>query len=512
MADVLLSIGRGPSGFNKLVVLKTMRRELVADDDMRRMFLEEARLSARLNHPNVVQVYEVMDSVLPCIVMEYLEGQSMSTILHAAGERFTLPLQLKVISDALAGLHYSHELKNYDGTDLCIVHRDVSPQNVFVTYNGVVKVVDFGIAKASDSGTHTQAGIVKGKITYMPREQLLGKGVDRRTDVYAIGCMLWSAAAGAKLWQGMADGDVMLALIDGNIPTPSERRPVDPALEAIIMKALAPDPEGRYRSALELKQAVDGYLARNYPATTVAELGEIVATLFEKQREARSKHIHMALTAPLSEPPPPISDAPQTTSHDTHLTARVIEDERRKTIILTAAIAAGTLLLVFSGMLVLLRWHGNSATVTTLSAPSKVATVQPSAQAQIRLSASPANALLTLDGALVSGNPAVLTVLVDGREHDIRATAPGYAPDGRRVRFERDLSLEIALSAQVSAATEQASAPISSVTSTSPRPERADSVRKKSSTVRVPNPTQSGTCNPPYYFENGLKHYKLGCL
>ncbi|HMA96320.1 MAG TPA: serine/threonine-protein kinase, partial [Polyangiaceae bacterium] len=272
MADVLLSVGRGPSGFNKLVVLKTMRKELVGDDELRQMFLAEARLSARLNHANVVQVYEVVDTALPCIIMEYLEGQPMSAVLHEAGERFTLPLQLKVISETLAGLHYSHELKDYDGTPLNIVHRDVSPQNVFITYDGVVKVLDFGIAKASDATGHTRTGVIKGKITYMPREQLLSEQIDRRADVYAVGCMLWHAAAGEKLWNGLQEGDVMRALIDGHIPRPSTVRPVDPPLEAIIMKALAPDAEGRYNTAEECRLAVDLYLAETSPKTTMREV------------------------------------------------------------------------------------------------------------------------------------------------------------------------------------------------------------------------------------------------
>src|SRR5512142_3324907 len=277
MADVLLSVGRGPSGFNKLVVLKTMRKELVADEDLRQMFLAEARLSARLNHANVVQVYEVVDTALPCIVMEYLEGQPMSTLQKAAGDDFTMPMQLKVISEALTGLHYSHELKDYDGSPLNIVHRDVSPQNVFITYDGVVKVLDFGIAKASDATSQTRTGVIKGKITYMPREQLLAENVDRRADIYAVGCMLWHAAAGAKMWADMAEGEVMRALMDGRIPKPSDKHTVDAKLEAIVMKALAPEPADRYSTALELRLAIDEYLASTSPGTNARQVSELVS-------------------------------------------------------------------------------------------------------------------------------------------------------------------------------------------------------------------------------------------
>jgi len=144
MADVTLSLVRGPSGFNKLVVLKTMRKELAADADLRQMFLAEGRLSARLNHANVVQVYEAIDAALPCMVLEYLDGQTMSALRRALPEKFTLPMQLRVISDLLVGLHYAHELRDYDGSPLNIVHRDVSPENVFLTYDGQVTTQSSG--------------------------------------------------------------------------------------------------------------------------------------------------------------------------------------------------------------------------------------------------------------------------------------------------------------------------------------------------------------------------------
>lgn len=508
MAEVLLSIGRGPGGFNKLVVLKTLRREFIADADMRKMFLDEARLSARLNHPNVVQVHEVIDSALPCIVMEYLEGQAMSTIIHEAGDRFTLPLQLKVISEALAGLHYSHELKGYDGTPLNIVHRDISPQNVFVTYDGVVKVVDFGIAKASDSGTHTQAGIIKGKISYMPREQLLGKGVDRRADIYAIGCMLWRAAAGAKLWQGVADGDVMLALVDGRIPKPSERRPVSPELERIVMTSLALEPGGRYSTALELKLAIDRFLSRTYPEATLDKLRELLVTVFERQREVRSKHIHMALTAPLSEPPPPPatpSDEFQTVVQDTRLVAKTFEVERRKTIAWTAAIALAAVIVVLLGVIALLRWRGGPS--DTSHATSNLATAPGiPTQVRIRVGVTPLNATIIVDGTIVLGNPALLMVPIDDREHEIQSHASGYESNNRRIRFERDTNIEVALvpNSQAHAASPQSGAAPDAASGANSKPKRAAARNQPAAT--------SVNCSPPYFYKGGFKHFKPGCL
>src|SRR5262245_26552316 len=178
MSNVYLAVARGPGGVNKLVVLKAVLPELASEPGALTMFLDEARLAAQLNHPNVVQTYEVgTEGDRHVIVMEYLEGQSLSGILRRADQAnnpLSLALHLRIVINALEGLHYAHELCAYDGAPLMLVHRDISPQNVFITYEGQVKVLDFGIAKATSSSTHTATGIVKGKIAYMAPEQIIG--------------------------------------------------------------------------------------------------------------------------------------------------------------------------------------------------------------------------------------------------------------------------------------------------------------------------------------------------
>ena len=246
MANVYLAVAQGPGGVSKLVVLKALLPDLSAEPYALSMFLDEARLAAQLNHPNVVQTYEVgTEGDRHVIVMEYLEGQSLSAISKRADlpvDPLPAPLHLRVIINALEGLHYAHELKAYDGQSLDLVHRDVSPQNVFVTYDGQVKVLDFGIAKAATSSTHTATGIVKGKVAYMAPEQTVGDSVDRRADIYSIGCMLWRVATGKKLWRNTPDVHVMRRVINGDIPTPQSANPsCDDELNRIVMKALAPD-------------------------------------------------------------------------------------------------------------------------------------------------------------------------------------------------------------------------------------------------------------------------------
>ena len=205
MAVVHLAVMHAQAGFNKLLVIKQIHERFTVDPEVLGMFLDEARLAARLSHPNVVQTNEVgQDGERHFLTMEYLDGQPLNRVLWRMKDRGGLPLglHLRVLADVLAGLHYAHELVDYDGSPLGVVHRDVTPHNVFVTYDGAVKVVDFGIAKARDALTHTKVGIIKGKIAYMAPEQARGETVDRRADVFAVGVMLWEAVTGTRPWKG----------------------------------------------------------------------------------------------------------------------------------------------------------------------------------------------------------------------------------------------------------------------------------------------------------------------
>jgi len=298
MGDVFLAVAQGPKGFNKLQVIKRLRPELAQDPEFLSMFLNEARIAARLNHPNVVQTNEVSEHDDEYfIAMEYLEGQSLYGITKRAqamqskgGTPFSLAMHLHVLAEACEGLHYAHELTDYDGTPLQLVHRDCSPQNFFVTYDGEVKVLDFGIAKAADSATMTRTGVLKGKVPYMPPEQLDGSNVDRRADIFAVGAMIWEAATGVRLWKGLNDIQIAHRLHQKDIPTPSSFEPsVDKKLEALCMKALAIRPEDRFQTAAELQAALDAYVNK-LGGVRRRELGKYVSQLFtDTRRQLRSR-------------------------------------------------------------------------------------------------------------------------------------------------------------------------------------------------------------------------------
>ena len=202
MAEVLLAATRG-NGVVKLSVLKCLWPELAEDAEFIEMFLDEARLCARLAHPNVVQTHEVLQHEgRLALAMEYLDGQPLTRVLARLGSSpaFALPTRLSIVTSILAALEYAHELTDFDGRPLGVVHRDVSPHNVFVTYDGHVKLIDFGVAKTLAASHQTRPGGFKGKLAYLAPETVRGEGLDRRADIFSVGVMLWEILAGRRLW------------------------------------------------------------------------------------------------------------------------------------------------------------------------------------------------------------------------------------------------------------------------------------------------------------------------
>ncbi len=301
MADVFLSVARGQMGFNKLAVIKRLRQALAEEASFRNMFLDEARLAARLSHPNIVHTYEVGEqNGVYFIAMEYLEGQSLNKVLKEALRRkegIEPELSARIIADALGGLAYAHALADYDGRPLGIIHRDVSPHNIFVTYDGHTKVVDFGIAKAALSSTETEVGVLKGKVAYMSPEQAMGGRIDQRADLFAMGIVLWEMLARQRLMTGESAANTLHKLMNEAIPRVSAAMPgIDPELEAIVGKALEKDPQYRWQSALEMRDALEAWLRSNPRPARQEEVGRRMLHLFSSVREEVQRQVqrHMA--------------------------------------------------------------------------------------------------------------------------------------------------------------------------------------------------------------------------
>jgi serine/threonine protein kinase len=298
MGVVNLAVSRGPQGFTKLVVLKSMRQQLIGDAESHRMFLHEARISARLTHPNIVHVYEVTEyDHAPTLVMEYLEGQTLWQIVRSAGDALPLPIHLHILTKVLAGLHAAHELRDYNGTPLGLIHRDVSPHNVCVLFDGQVKVLDFGIAKAVTSEVETRVGQFKGKVRYMPPEQMMQGNQDRRVDVFAVGVMLWEAIMRRRYWGEMSEPDIIRDLVARKLPPlPPPGAGVPHHLRFICAQALAPDPNDRYPTAGEFQRALEDHLLSE-PERALAEdeLASFMSLHFDGERQAAREVIEAHL-------------------------------------------------------------------------------------------------------------------------------------------------------------------------------------------------------------------------
>ena len=305
MADVFLSVARGQMGFNKLAVIKRLRQALAEEPAFRNMFLDEARLAARLNHPNIVHTYEVGEqNGVYFIAMEYLEGQSLNKVLKEALRRKEMiepEICARIVADALAGLHHAHTLADYDGRPLLIIHRDVSPHNIFVTYDGHTKLVDFGIAKAALSSTETEVGVLKGKVAYMSPEQAMGGRIDCRSDLFAMGIVLWELLARQRLMTGDNAANTLHKLMNEPIPRVSQAAPgIDPTLDMIVGRALEKDPNRRFQSAAEMKDALEAWLSVQPRVARQDDVGRKMQGLFLQIREEVQRQIqrHMhAITA-----------------------------------------------------------------------------------------------------------------------------------------------------------------------------------------------------------------------
>jgi len=300
MADVYLGAAAGPAGFNKLVVIKRLRSG-TDDASMVEMFLDEARLAARLNHPNIVHTYEVDESPEGyLLVMEYLEGQSMRRMakaLRARDGRFDPVLAAHLISEVLEGLHYVHEMRDYDGSPLGIVHRDVSPQNLFVTYDGTVKVLDFGIAKGALNVTDTQSGVLKGKVSYMAPEQVNAGAVDRRADIFSAGVVLWELLTGEKLFKGDVVETLRSVMSSPIGPPSSLARGIHPELDRIVMKALARFPSERFHTALEMNKALSDLVRSTGRVIRREDVAARMQEVFGDARETMARTVQMYMAS-----------------------------------------------------------------------------------------------------------------------------------------------------------------------------------------------------------------------
>jgi serine/threonine protein kinase len=295
MAEVYLARLRGPMNFQKAVVVKVIHPHLATQDEFLRMLLDEARLSALIKHPRVVDIYELgCEQGVYFIAMEFIAGQPLSAVMGAGIEGQPLdPLSTaRIIADAADGLHAAHELKGASGNTLGLVHRDVSPGNIMVLHDGGVKIVDFGIAKARGRLTISGVQQFKGKVGYVAPEQLSGGLVDRRTDVFSLGVVMWEALALDRLYRMEDERECLRTILDREAPTPTSVRPEVPhELSAICLKALSPFADYRFQTAGEMRDAIESYLIRVGYYREAGAIRSYMDRVFGRQHESRQRTV-----------------------------------------------------------------------------------------------------------------------------------------------------------------------------------------------------------------------------
>ncbi|MCP3104293.1 protein kinase [Myxococcus sp. K15C18031901] len=300
MAELFLAFTSGPGGFRKFVAVKQILPDIKKDEQFVQMFLDEARITAAFSHANIGQVFDLgEDGGELYLAMEFLPGQNLEQVVKAASRRqYPLPLGFigRVIRDTCLGLHYAHHFTDPSGRPVAVVHRDVSPKNVMLTYDGVVKVIDFGIAKARGRLGRTQVGTVKGTSGYMSPEQVRGHAMDGRSDLFSVGVMLHEMLTGQRLFNGPHEAAVMLQIVEANITSPRAGNPDIPeALDAVVMRALARDATQRFTSGREMARALEAALgAELYDEDGITQ---VMGELFEEKRQKTRTLLELASRA-----------------------------------------------------------------------------------------------------------------------------------------------------------------------------------------------------------------------
>lgn len=288
MAEIFLAVERGFQGVERQVAIKRILPHMVEAEDFVTMFMDEARVATRLAHPNIAHIYSFGEvEGVYYLAMEYVDGMTCSRMVRAARpETIPIEITLRILADVCSALHYAHDLRDNQGALIGLVHRDVNPQNVMVSRNGVAKLLDFGVARASTQSHATRVGQVKGKIGYIAPEVFRGNPLDHRADIFSAGTLLFELLSGKKLFRREIEAATIHAILHDKPPSLSESLDVPPEVDEIVARALAKDPEDRYPNAFEMQQDLEELISDRGYAAAPFVVGRFVRELFETQKEA----------------------------------------------------------------------------------------------------------------------------------------------------------------------------------------------------------------------------------
>lgn len=451
-SSVWAAVARNADDICQMVVLKGVGNQRAGDGEAIQCLIDEARLTARMNHPNVVAMQGLLrEGTQPVMVMEYLAGQSLATLLASANDlrEFTLELRIGIVARLLRGLDYVHRLRDFDGRALRVVHGAVSPENVMVTYEGEVKLLDFGRARVRASAFDDP--FARRRLPYAPPEQF-SSTPDLRGDIFSVGVILWELVANRPLWGRIPTPTLVRRLLAGDIPRLLDVVPgVDGELDRICARALAPHPDGRYRSAADLRGELEHYLSVRQAHVGDTAVGALVSSACRELRRVAQKTIdarvgELGLSLPPARlPAPPAIALPRSGAL-----------ERRQRTVAAAIVAAAVV--VAALLWVTLRREPAAGTGANTAEAARVEAlsgarasgdeeVAHAANRLVRLDLSvrPAHAILSIDGRRLSSNPLRATMVWDPHEHTVRAEADGYEPFITTFRLDADVTLDTAL-------------------------------------------------------------------
>jgi len=441
MADLYLARLSGEEGFERIMALKVIRSHLSAEPEFVKMFIDEARLASRISHPNVALTFDLgLVDGTHFIAMEYVDGESLGSLMRRTAP--PIPYVLRIISDAASGLHAAHELCDVTGEPLNVVHRDVSPANILISYDGTVKVVDFGIARVRGS-LHTTRNSFKGKFGYMSPEQFSAPlTVDRRTDIFALGVILYEMTTWTRLFRGSTDAETVERVLHGEVPPPTEIvLNYPPALEPIVLRALERSPENRQQTADQLHEELEELIAETGMPIPSSAIGKLMREIFaeriaEKRVLLENSLSHPSLVGPASSVGPALVGSEQAPA--------AAPTSRRQLVILavTVVVLVTAVVLLLAGRL-LVTEAGRTAPAPDRARGGRDALRLVTVSAR----ALPAEARITLGGTARS-NPFEAQLGASEGSAELVISAPGYQTQRFRVSLARGGNWTVALLAE----------------------------------------------------------------
>ncbi len=469
MAELFLAIQKSVAGFEKLLVIKRILPSMNQDKAFIEMLLHEARIAATLSHPNIVQIFDVGQADGQYfIAMEHVHGEDLRSIVRQMKKKgvleFPLEHALAIVLGMCAGLAYAHDKRDLDGTHLGIVHRDISPQNIVVTFTGDVKIVDFGIAKSDTRvGEQTKSGKLKGKVPYMSPEQARGEPLDARSDIFAAGTMLFELTTGKRLFKGQSEYETLKLICEREYPRPSDIHPDYPRdLEAIVMRALAKDPTDRYQSAREMQAELEAFVRHHQIAVSSLALNQFMQSLFEEklalQKEALLQGKHLADIIELQHAHasnPDVSGGFDVDGSGQRVAstlsmpaaARTVTDISANRLPRTSGVLIGA---VIAGVLIVAGAVGGAGYVLakkkneTSDTRGPTAATPPIAKGSLSVTSDPAGASIWINGDLrPEVTPATIKELPTGIPLDVKLTMDGFDNAKQKVTLEEGKSSDV---------------------------------------------------------------------